>query len=356
MSYDQHFRDSITVHGSKSVSYPKSEHGGSMNVSYTQTVPLDITIHVTTEPFDASVAHCNGSIDLLTGSVVAMNAAQCAAIKATTEKVSTSLVDGFFGTINTELAQQLQALDSAIKASLGLIGEQGKAVTAQKGTMEADYQRISSRYVTLFQDLDSECYKRIYALDKQSFQLAQNIQKKLVMETSINMAAGSLLATQDEAASKRMLLASRMNRLTRDVLAALAHYIRQEAAMAGLVDSFMLDEELAEKQDEYIPVVYSESDNLEGGGNDKNCYIPAGIQDGRENAVSEAVGAFCGDSSASTWKQIGEEGKNALEKELKSIAESSFAVTENQLDVRVYDTLMELWRASALSDLAGSAI
>jgi hypothetical protein len=356
MSYSQRFRDSITVRGSRSVSYPKSEHGGNMTVSYTETVPLDITVHVETAPFDASVFQCNNSIDVLTGSVVAMNTAQCVAIKETTEKVSTSLVDGFFAAINTELSQQLQALDSAIKASLGLIAEQGKAVTAQRGTMEADYQRISSRYVMLFRDLDSECYKRIYALDKQSFHLAQDIQKKLLLETNVNVTAQNLLATQEEAASKLMLLVSRMNRLTQDVLVTLANYVRQEITMTGLIDSCMLDEEFAEKQDAYIPVIYSESDNLESGARDKNCHIPVYIQGSQKNAVSEALGEFCGNSSKSTWKHVNEAEKAALEKELKSIAESSFAAAGTEKDVRVYTTLMELWQNSVLSDFAGSPV
>ena len=48
MSYTQRYSASVTVSGSKSVSYPSSEHGGSMTVYYQQTEPVNVTINVRT--------------------------------------------------------------------------------------------------------------------------------------------------------------------------------------------------------------------------------------------------------------------------------------------------------------------
>jgi hypothetical protein len=285
-----------------------------------------------------------------------MNSAQCLAINQTTQDVSRTLIDGFFGTINTELSQQLSALNSAIKAGLGLILEQGKAVTAQKGVMEADYQRISSRYVTLFQDLDAECYKRIYALDKASFQLARNVQKKLLIETNTNISAKSLLAIQDESISKLMILVSRLNRIAHDVLKTLTNYVTQETAMTGLIDSFMLNEELDEKKTGYIPVIWVETDKLEGAGQDSECVVPEYIQGGQKNAISGSLRGYCAGSPQSSWTRIGDEEKSSLDKEFKSTAESSFPAAGDEKDTRVYNMLMELWKNSTLSIFARSPV
>jgi hypothetical protein len=232
-----------------------------MRVPYSKNVSLDITVDVETNNFDISVVHCNRSIDGLTGSVAAMNAAQCAAIQQTAEEISQSLINGFFGTIKVELSQQLQALDSAIKAGLGLLESQGKAVSEQKKTMETDYNRISSRYVTIFQDIDSECYKRIYALDKDSFNLTRNVQKKLLLETS----AKNLLGIQDEAPSEVMLTASQVKRLTDTVLKTLRGYINQETMIASQINSFMSQEPLADKVSECVPVIWTSRENPESG-------------------------------------------------------------------------------------------
>ena len=231
MSYRQHFYDSIQVSGSTSVSYPASQNGGTLHVPYSRNVSVDITVDVETDSFDNSVTHCNRSLDVLTGSVVAMNAAQCAVIQQTAKDVSQSLINGFFGTIRMELSQQLQALDSAIKAGFGLIEEQGKAVSEQKRTLETDYNRISSRYLAIFRDLDDECHKRIYALDKNSFNLSQNVQKKLLVETGANISAKNLLGIEEECSSRSMMTVSRVNRLARDVLETLQNYINQERTM-----------------------------------------------------------------------------------------------------------------------------
>jgi hypothetical protein len=350
MSYTQRFQDSIFVEGATSVNYPASERGGTMRVSYTKNVSLDITVDVETNNFDVSVAHCNRSIDGLTGSVTAMNAAQCTAIQQTAGEVSQSLINGFFGTIKMELSQQLQALDSAIKAGFDLLESQGKAVSEQKKTMETDYNRISSRYVTIFQNLDSECYKRIYALDKDSFNLARNVQKKLLMETSVNTSAKNLLGIQDGASSKAMMAASRVKRLTDTVLKTLRGYIiNQETTIAGQINSFMSQEPLAGKVSECVPVIWTSRENPESGQTEADCYMPEPLPQ-KQLAVGAVNRRFAA-APESAWTALPETEKTALDKEFKIIAESTFSENTSEKDVRIYNMTMELWRNSSLSSL-----
>ncbi|MDR2841730.1 MAG: hypothetical protein LBV52_00835 [Spirochaetaceae bacterium] len=344
MSYTRRYHDSITVSGSKTVSYPKSDSGGSHTISYSETVPLDITINVLTEPFDNSVANTNRSIDVLTGAVVAMNAAQCAAIKKTAEEVSAHIIDGFFGTIKTELSQQIQALDSAIKAGFGLIAEQGKAVSAQKNVMENDYNRISSRYVTLFKDLDNECYKRIYALDKQSFSLSQKVQRTLLCETGSNEAAKSLLTILEEASSKTMIAVSGINRKTQEILRTLQNYITQETKIAGLIDSFLYDDSVNNKNDLFVPVIFSESSGLTDKGNIQDCAMPDFISSDGKSKIAKQVLDF---GANTAWDDIHEDENLLLDRELNSRCESYF--TEgSEIQNRVYKTMIELWHKSKL--------
>ncbi|MDR2798124.1 MAG: hypothetical protein LBB80_07250 [Treponema sp.] len=353
MSYNQPYTIQVPYHGSNSVRYPKSENGGTLNVAYSGTVPAQIVIHIDTGPFDGSVSRVNGHIDLLTGAVVVMNAAQVAAINQTAREVSGSLLNGFFGTIKAELSQQLQALDSAIKAAFGLIQEQGKGVSQKTLQMEKDFNRITSRYVTLFSDLDRECYKRIYELDKPAFQLSQNIQKKLIYETISGEGAKHFIALHEEASTKLMLLTSSFFRKARDIIKTLGAYISQETRITALINSFLGNEPVEDKTSLLLPVVFTESDTLEGGRDrtfreNYTCFLSNALSPEQRSHISHSIDAYCRGEASSHWKEPGEKGKVLLDREFRALAEAEFAETPDDGEDaaakrRVYDELMKLW-------------
>jgi len=351
MGYTRQYR--CTVPFSGSVSYPRSESGGS--VSYSGSVPVDVTICVDTDPFDGSVRRFNNSVNALTGSVVAMNAAQCAAIGQMAREVSAAVVNGFFGTVSSELSQQIQALDSAMKAGLGLLLEQGKAVDGKKDVMEGDYNRISSRYVRLFADLDNECYKRIYALDKQSFTLSEKVQGELLSESAGNTAAMNLLGLEEISSSKNMVFVSFLNRKTLDVLTTLHDYITQESRINSLVNSLLFSEEIGENIPLSVPVIWSESDMTSGGGvAGSECFVPEQVHWQGKQAITEKVGVFCSGSASSDWEAVGKTERESLNKEFNILAEERYANAEGEEEQRVYKTMLSLWQNSQLSSLKRS--
>jgi hypothetical protein len=351
MSYSQPYSIEVPFSGSKSVSFPKSDSGGTMNVSYSGTTSAEIVIHVDTRPLDSSVSRVNGHVDALTGAVVAMNTAQVVAINQTAKEVSNSLLNGFFGTIKAEISQQLQALDSAIKATFGLILEQGKAVTQKKGQMETDFNRISSRYADLFGNLDAECHKRIYELDKPAFNLSEKIQKKLINETISGEGAKNFIFVNEEASSKIMFLASSLLRKVFDVIKTLHNYINQEIHLAALIDSFVENENVKEKVALLIPVIFAESDALEGsggGGQNYDCFLSGVVSDKEKTIISERISAYCRNEVSSCWKDPEEIDKELLDKEFRLLVETEFAEdtdtsgnTANKR--RIYDNMMNLW-------------
>ena len=114
MSYTRSFSKNIAVKYSGTVNYPASQNGGTMSYSGTAYETVNVDIHVDTNPFDQSVASCNNSVNGLTASVGAMNAAQCLAISENADKVSKSLIDGFFHTVRTDLSTQRAELEQSI--------------------------------------------------------------------------------------------------------------------------------------------------------------------------------------------------------------------------------------------------
>jgi hypothetical protein len=354
MSYRQNYRASVSYQGSKSVSYPASEKGGSLTVHYSGEIPVNVGIVVNTDPFDGSVSHCNGSIDALTGSVAVMNAAQCAAIKETGTRVAQSIINGFFSAINSELSQQLQALDSAVKASFGLIEQQAKAVTAQKGVMETDYNRISSRYVTLFADLDSECYKRIYALDKQSFMLSQKVREELLSEKYLNNAALNLLEITEESSSKILLIVSRIKQKASDVLQTLRNYISQETTIASLINSFLAKETISQPVTVYSPVLVAETVQLESASQSYAAYAPVYAEEGQKNEMAKRIIAECSEGKNVVWTAVPADEKEIINREFAAFTEKYFEGNDDAFEKRVYNIMLSLWQKTDLRSIKGA--
>lgn len=179
MSYSQRFSRTVSVpySGTTTVRYPASQNGGTITVNYSGTTQEEVVVdvHVDTSPFDSSVAGCNNKVNNLTASVGAMNTAQCIAITKNANKVSKTIIDGFFHSIRTDISTQKIELEQIIEAKLLLLRQQVATIANIKKNMTEDYQRTTARYQKIFEDLNNELSIRIHEVDQPVFKLAQII-------------------------------------------------------------------------------------------------------------------------------------------------------------------------------------
>jgi len=353
MSYSRRYSESVSYSDSDSW---RCSCGSSGSVRISGEVPINICINVDTNSFDNSVNGFNNSANALTGSVVAMNAAQCAAINKTATDISTAMIKGFFTVVGSELSQQMKALHSAMEAGLAKLVAQGKDVDKIKNVMERDYSRISSRYIEIFNNLDDECRRRIYALDKQSFSLSENVQKKLLNESICNTAAMNLLGIEEASSSKTMVFVSSLKRKTTDILRTLHNYITQEYRINSQVNSLLFKESINENIPIAIPVIWSESDLTEGmaGAVNRECFIPNDVAQHGKQAITENINVFCLDPSRAEWCDAGEAEKKSLNREFNAIAEKHYSNAEEKEEQRVYKTMLSLWQKSQMFSLKRS--
>ena len=156
---------------------------------------VNVDLYVDDAPFNESARDCRNSVTELTGSVAAMNAAQVATIKKSGEKISQTIVGGFYNMVKSEISQQLAEMYSKFEALLARINSISKLVAVQKETMERDYSRISRQYLELFDGLDEALNRRIRSLDAPAFEanaagknaLAQRFIKSGVAGTLISL-------------------------------------------------------------------------------------------------------------------------------------------------------------------------
>lgn len=189
MSYTRTYRERIAVHysGTVSYNYPASQNGGSGTAHYsgTEYEDVNVSIEVDTEPFDNSVEHCNTNVNLLTGAVVATEAAQIVSIDKNSKKVAETIITGFFGYIRSEISQQIAELSQNIDAQLMHLKELAQSCLAKKKQMEGDFTRISSRYIKIFDDLNNELSNRIYELDKPTFVFKKELDNQSIRTITI---------------------------------------------------------------------------------------------------------------------------------------------------------------------------
>ena len=131
---------------------------------------VNVDLYVDDAPFNESARDCRNSVTELTGSVAAMNVAQVATIKKSGEKISQTIVGGFYNMVKSEISQQLAEMYSKFEALLARINSISKLVAVQKETMERDYSRISRQYLELFDGLDEALNRRIRSLDAPAFE------------------------------------------------------------------------------------------------------------------------------------------------------------------------------------------
>lgn len=136
---------------------------------------VEVQIDVDTTPFDVSVANCNNHVNGLTASVGAMNTAQCIAIAENADKVSKSIIDGFFHSVRTDLSTQKAELEQIIEAKLLLLRQQALSLKEKQQTMADDYARTTARYQKIFSDLNNELSVRIHEIDQPVFNLVKEV-------------------------------------------------------------------------------------------------------------------------------------------------------------------------------------
>lgn len=166
MSYRRTYQEVISGYETVSYSYPASQHGGRDSITVHWQEPVIVTIDVDTVPFDESVSSIKHHVDVLTGSVVATQAAQVAQKVHSANAIAKSVTDGFFTLIRSDITQQMAALKSRIDSLLLSLADIKVNLVGIQQQMGMDYARITERYSRVFESLDEEMRNRVLALDE----------------------------------------------------------------------------------------------------------------------------------------------------------------------------------------------
>ena len=136
---------------------------GSGNNAYVETYPvtrtkyIDVNVNVDTTPFDYSVDNCGDHIGTLTGSIVGFKTANVASKIDNEKKIVNSVTSGFSSMIEQNLSLQNAGLEAQMHALAGELMQQCKELEYKHEVMNKDFNRIKSRYTSLFETIYKLC-------------------------------------------------------------------------------------------------------------------------------------------------------------------------------------------------------
>lgn len=335
MSYQRSFHTQIAVRYSGSVSYPASQNGG--RVSYSGTAYEDVTvcIDVDTAPFDLSIGQCNSSVNLLTGAVVATEGAQVESIRTNARQIGNTIVKGFFSTVRSEITQQIAELSSRIDATLLHLHELSKQCIEKKHQMEADYNRLCSRYAKIFDELDSELKNRIYELDRPAFGFRQTCDdgaKRLLNSDLVGTAAvGGSENTRLEARIEASLAKKR----ALDTLDITGRFLKRQKTTENILTQCSISDK--HDGEYYAPVCYMETTG-ENGTTRRSVYPSAIIRNTDHDTIA-------GELADKPWRQANPDDRERLCREFNTEVAAAYN-SDDPHTRRVRDCISRLFNNS----------
>jgi hypothetical protein len=298
MSYSRRYSE--TVSKTVTVSYPSSQNGGSKSV--TVSIPVDVNIHVDTIPFDSSIISCNNNIDLLTTSVIATEAAEIESRWRNSKKIAKSVVNGFFNFTRSEISQQVSELTTRVDATLIHLSELSKSVLDKKRQMEVDFNRISSRYVKVFEDLDKELSNRIFEIDKQVYQFSKNTLNatKSFFEGTL---ANTITITNKETTSlQSKIYAASSKKSAYDTIISAKKFLIEQNDLNNTLKKNIYNDSNSGKI--YLPVCYFEYQAIENKKIESKIFVQKSMNFGDVSILKNQI-----QENKTNWKKIS--GDNA---------------------------------------------
>lgn len=296
---------------------------------------------VDTEPMAKEISKVSKHVHLVSGSVIAMQAAVVKAEKEAADVVCQNVNQGFYSLMQSQLSQKIAALTSEVEAKLMDMGQQAAALNNIRSRMEHDYNMIAQRYTKLFGSLNKALYTRIYELDKPAVTLI-NRDIKLV-DGRLMRQLGNVYAHQKESVvDSQLILSSKIKGDGLKAIEAIRNYVSEVNLQAKQSEAVISNVEVEGGIEKlYIPVLVTES-STESGAMVTKFYTPKSslstIDLAMESSASQdAVRA----TTSGEWENIPQSERRALDSEFLAI------VNDATLDERTKGELMRLYGASS---------
>jgi hypothetical protein len=150
-------------------------------------------------------------------------------------------------------------LSSKLDATLMHLHELAKRCVGKQQQMETDYNRISSRYLKIFDDLNNELENRIFELDKPAFIFKQQSDKQSIRSSGNDLVSTVAVFGAEGGDLQAKISTSIAKKRALDTIGKANIFLVKQKKLNTTINQSMLNENRAATQ--YSPVCYMETNN-----------------------------------------------------------------------------------------------
>lgn len=213
---------------------------------------------VDTKPMADEMRSVSRHVNATTGAVVAMQAAVIIAEEKAADHVCNNVNKGFYSLIRSQISQKMAKLQSEVDSHLMQLVQQKNALLSIKNRMQKDYNMIASRYIKLFNGLNSNLKQRVFELDKPTIDFAVKEVDK-VSNRSKYLTATIPIAQLESLAASQKIVASNVKYRGLNVIKSMRSFLFEMNTQKKLTDQILInDGRYTETAKVYIPIVICE--------------------------------------------------------------------------------------------------
>lgn len=291
---------------------------------------------VDTKPMAEEMRSVSRHVNATTGAVVAMQTAVIIAEEKAAEHVCNNVNKGFYSLIRSQISQKMAKLQSEVDSHLMQLVQQKNALLSIKNRMQKDYNMIASRYIKLFNGLNSNLKQRVFELDKPTIDFAVKEVDK-VSNRSKYLTATIPIAQLESLAASQKIVASNVKYRGLNVIKSMRSFLFEMNTQKKLTDQILInDGRYTETATVYIPIVICECnrDKTDAG-------VEISVSDVELDNISKSA---IKNTAFAELNQIEWQAKSSPNTEVKS--EFSKLVSSSSKSQRVKDMATKLFQSN----------
>lgn len=291
---------------------------------------------VDTKPMAEEMRSVSRHVNATTGAVVAMQTAVIIAEEKAADHVCNNVNKGFYSLICSQISQKMAKLQSEVDSHLMQLVQQKNALLSIKNRMQKDYNMIASRYIKLFNGLNSNLKQRVFELDKPTIDFAVKEVDK-VSNRSKYLTATIPIAQLESLAASQKIVASNVKYRGFNVIKSMRSFLFEMNTQKKLTDQILInDGRYTETATVYIPIVICECnrDKTDAG-------VEISVSDIELDNISKSA---IKNTAFAELNQIEWQAKSSPNTEVKS--EFSKLVSSSSKSQRVKDMATKLFQSN----------
>ena len=291
---------------------------------------------VDTKPMADEMRSVSRHVNATTGAVVAMQTAVIIAEEKAADHVCNNVNKGFYSLIRSQISQKMAKLQSEVDSHLMQLVQQKNALLSIKNRMQKDYNMIASRYIKLFNGLNSNLKQRVFELDKPTIDFAVKEVDKVSNRTKYLTATIPIAQLESLVASQK-IVASNVKYRGLNVIKSMHSFLFEMNMQKKLTEQILInDGRYTETATVYIPIVICECnrDKTDAG-------VEISISDVELDNISKSA---IKNTTFAELNQIVWQAKSTPNSEVKS--EFSKLVTSSSKSQRIKDMATKLFQSN----------